>query len=111
MLRFHRKGREGRKVNERHGKRFDVLVSLSVLRVLCGEISSREKTAVWRNEKAARQRDGLFFQGRIVLTSSKKTIRTFWRNLIGRRKAVSRNFWRINAFVFNNLINMSTVVP
>jgi hypothetical protein len=29
-------------------------------------------------------------------------------NLIGHGKAVSRNFSRINAFVFNNLISLST---
>jgi hypothetical protein len=38
----------------------------------------------------------------------RKAIRTFWRNLIGQRKAVSRNFWRINSFVFNNLTISST---
>jgi hypothetical protein len=54
------------------------------------------------NEKAARQRDGLFFQGRIVPTEV-KTVKTFWRNLMGGKSGVSRNFWEINIFIFNYL--------
>ncbi|HEY7404122.1 MAG TPA: hypothetical protein VIB39_11415, partial [Candidatus Angelobacter sp.] len=68
------------------------------------ELRSRQKT-----KKAARQQGSLLFSRENSSNGvSKKTIRTFWRNLIGRRKAVSRNFSRINAFVFNHLISLST---
>ncbi len=69
----------------------------------CGASNARDK----------RKRKGRPATGRPSLSRenssngvSKKTIRTFWRNLIGPRKAVSRNFSRINAFVFNNLISL-----
>jgi hypothetical protein len=71
------------------------------------ELQSRNMTFI-ANKKAARQRDGLFFQGRIVPTEVQKTIRTFYKNLMGRGKAVSRNFSRISTFIFNNLAKQLT---
>jgi hypothetical protein len=75
----------------------------------CRAVWSEAQRSDIKNEKAVRQLDGLLFQGRIVPTEFEKAIRTFWRNLIGQRKAVSRNFSRINVFVFNNLISLSTL--
>jgi hypothetical protein len=44
----------------------------------------------------------LLFQGRIVPTEV-KAVKTFWRNLMGRKTGVSRNFYEINIFIFNSL--------
>jgi hypothetical protein len=45
--------------------------------------------------------------GRIVPTGQ-KTVKTFWQNLMSRKRGVSRNFWEINIFVFNKLENRLT---
>jgi hypothetical protein len=50
---------------------------------------------------------GLFFQGRIVPTEVQKPSELSGKNLMGRGKLVSRNFYILNTFVFNNLSNMS----
>jgi hypothetical protein len=33
------------------------------------------------------------------------SVKTFWRNLMGRKRRVSRDFYELNAFIFNNLLN------
>jgi hypothetical protein len=81
--------------------------TMARISTLLASCSAKNMTFI-ANKKAARQRDGLFFQGRIVPTEVQKTIRTFYKNLMGRGKAVSRNFSRISTFIFNNLAKQLT---
>jgi hypothetical protein len=62
------------------------------------------------NEKATRQLRRPFLQGRNVLTEVFQTVKTFWRNLMGRKRGVSRNFCEISLFVFNYLGNRLTTL-
>jgi hypothetical protein len=45
----------------------------------------------------------LLFQGRIVPTEGVCSVKTFWRNLKSLKSRVSRDFWELNIFIFNNL--------
>ena len=45
----------------------------------------------------------LLFQGRIVPTEGVCSVKTFWRNLMSLKSRVSRDFWELNIFIFNNL--------
>jgi hypothetical protein len=62
--------------------------------------------AVWstvtvkEDQKAVRQLDGLFFQGRIVPTEVQKTIRTFWKKSYGRLKGSVKEFFQNKCLSF-----------
>jgi hypothetical protein len=45
------------------------------------------------------------FSSRENSSNGAKTVKTFWRNLMSPKRGVSRNFWEINIFAFNNLRN------
>jgi hypothetical protein len=51
---------------------------------------------------------GAAFSFRENSSNGAKSVKTFWRNLMSRKRGVSRNFWEINIFVFNNLQNRLT---
>jgi hypothetical protein len=53
-----------------------------------------------KTKKAARQLDGLLFQGRIVPTEVQKTIRTFWKKSYGRLKGSVKEFFQNKSLVF-----------
>jgi hypothetical protein len=57
-----------------------------------------------KNEKAARQRDGLFFQGRIVQTDLQKTIRTFWQKSYWPLNGSVKEFFGIKCLCFQHFI-------
>jgi hypothetical protein len=68
-------------------------------------LSWEKSSAVWSeatglNEKAVRQLDGLFFQGRIVPTEVQKTIRTFWKKSYGRLKGSVKEFFENKCLCF-----------
>jgi hypothetical protein len=60
------------------------------------------------NEKAVRQPGRPFSRENSSNGGSKLPSELSGKNLMRGLKAVSRNFWRINAFVFNNLNYWST---
>src|SRR5262249_39648573 len=65
---------------------------------------------VWIKTKRPPGNQAASFQGRIVPTEVRlNPSELSGKNLMFARKAVSRNFSRINAFVFNELANSSTL--
>ncbi len=69
-----------------------------------GKIRKRFVASATQNdEKAIRQLDGLFFQGRIVPTEVQKTIRTFWKKSYGRLKGSVKEFFQNKHLCFQQL--------
>src|ERR1700690_144418 len=60
-----------------------------------------------QNEKATLAKGRPLLLGRIVPTGQ-KSVKTFWRNLMSRKRGSSRDFWEINTFVFYHLENRLT---
>src|SRR5580704_17734032 len=48
------------------------------------------------------------FLSRENSSNGDSTVKTFWRNLMSRKRGVSRNFCEINGFSFNSLENRLT---
>src|SRR5580704_7276296 len=57
------------------------------------------------NEKATRQLGQPFLSRENSSNGDAKTVKTFWRNLMSRKRAVSRNISEINLFIFCSLRN------
>ena len=57
-----------------------------------------------QNEKATRQL-GRPFLSRENSSNGDQTVKTFWRNLMSRKRGVSSNISEINIFIFNELEN------
>src|SRR6266704_1004446 len=61
-------------------------------------------------KKATRQHGQPFLSRENSSNGGGSSVKTFWRNLMSRKSGVSRNFWRINIFVFSHLRDASTGV-
>jgi hypothetical protein len=57
-------------------------------------------------EKATRQL-GWLFLSRENSSNGGQPVKTFWRNLMSRKRGVSRVFWEINIFIINDLRKQS----
>jgi hypothetical protein len=55
------------------------------------------------DKRKGRPATGRPFLSRENSSNGGKTVKTFWRNLMGGKSGVSRNFWEINIFIFNYL--------